>query len=204
MDYVTEIRKLTGGRHLITLESGISFPLYGKEIADCGLHEDEDVADEVISMILEELLPKRARLRAMHLLEKMDRTEQQLREKLLQSAYPELIIDDAVSYVKNYHYIDDQRYARNYLESHASSKSMRQMEQELLAKGIEKEIIRQAVSEMELPDEEGQILALLKKKHYNPAADDAAVRQKLIAYLMRRGYQYSDIIHVMSRIETPD
>ncbi|MCD8014377.1 MAG: recombination regulator RecX [Lachnospiraceae bacterium] len=204
MDHVTEIRKLTGGRHLITLESGLSFPLYGKEISDCGLHEDEDVTDEVISMIMEELLPKRARLRAMHLLEKMDWTEQQLREKLLQSAYPEFIVDDAVGYVKSYRYIDDQRYARNYLESHASSKSMRQMEQELLAKGIEKEIIRQAVSEMELPDEEEQILALLKKKHYNPTDEDTAVRQKLIAYLMRRGYQYSDIIHAMNRIETLD
>lgn len=199
MDHVTEIRKLTGGRYLILLESGLQFPLYRKEVADCGMHEDEDVTDEVISVILGELLPKRARLRAMHLLEKMDRTEQQLREQLRQSDYPEDIIEDAVSYVKSYHYIDDLRYARAYLENRASSKSARQMEQELLAKGIEKEIIRQAMSETELPDEEEQILTLLKKKHYNPAEGDEGVRKKLIAYLMRRGYQYSDIIHAMNR-----
>ncbi|MCD7737288.1 MAG: recombination regulator RecX [Lachnospiraceae bacterium] len=204
MERVSEIRKLTGGRYLVSLESGLRFPLYGKELSECALSEDAVIEEEVFAYIMEELLPKRARLRAMHLLEKMDRTEYQLRQKLELSAYPDEIIDDAVRYVKEYHYIDDLRYARNYLQSRASSKSIRQMEQELYTKGISKDVARQALSEAELPDEEAQIRALLEKKHYDPAETDLKIQQKMYAYLIRKGYDRAAITRVLRQVQELD
>ncbi|MCD8023610.1 MAG: recombination regulator RecX, partial [Lachnospiraceae bacterium] len=141
-DCVAQIRKLSGGRYLVTLESGASFPLYGGELSECHIREGEEVSGAVLDQILGDLLPKRARLRAMHLLEKMDRTEAQLREKLRQSFYPDEVVEDAIGYVKGFRYIDDLRYARSYLETHSSQKSLRQMEQELFAKGIDRETVR--------------------------------------------------------------
>ncbi|MCD7819657.1 MAG: regulatory protein RecX [Lachnospiraceae bacterium] len=198
MERVLEIRKLTGGRYLVCLDDGLQFPLYRKEITELDLCEGEYVSAETLSQILHELLPKRARLRALHLLEKMDRTEYQLREKLRLSAYPEEIIEDAVSYVKRCHYIDDLRYARNYVESHISEKSIRQLENEMYTKGIPRELISQVLSESELPDEEAQIRKLLAKKHYDPLCSDQKERQKIYAFLMRRGYNMSAIMHVLN------
>ena len=43
-------------------------------------------------------------------------------------------MEDAISYVKQYHYLDDRRYAVNYLNSRGRVKSRRQVEQELLYK----------------------------------------------------------------------
>ncbi|MCD8105913.1 MAG: recombination regulator RecX [Lachnospiraceae bacterium] len=198
MECVAEIKKLTGGRSLVALESGLSFPLYGTELAEYGITEGAMISTEVIARIMKEVLPRRAQLFAMHLLEKMDRTEFQLREKLRQSGYPDEIIDDAVGYVKGYHYIDDLRYAGHYLESHGTAKSLRRMEQDLYEKGIAKEVVAQAVSEAELPDEESQIRELLEKKHYDPAQSDRKTQQKLYAFLQRRGYGISAISHVMN------
>ena len=201
LDCVAQIRKLSGGRYLVTLEGGSSFPLYGGELSERHIKEGEEVPGAVLDQIFGELLPKRARLRAMHLLEQMDRTEAQLREKLRQSFYPDEVVEDAIGYVKAFHYIDALRYARSYLENHSAEKSMRQMEQELIAKGIDRETVSQAAEEVELPDEEAQILGLLAKKHYDPASADRKEQQRMYAYLMRRGYSSWAIMRAMRQTQ---
>ena len=70
----------------------------------------------------------RAKRRALHILERSDRTEQELRDKLAKNYLPE-VVDAAVEYVKSYHYIDDHRYAVNYLNSRGKVRSSRQVEQ---------------------------------------------------------------------------
>ena len=59
----------------------------------------------------------------MHLLENSDRTEYQLRQKLLESEYPEDLVVDAIDYVKGYHYVDDARFADCYVRLRGASKS---------------------------------------------------------------------------------
>ncbi len=206
MSRIAEIRKLSRDRFLVCLEDGSQFPLHKKDLSDLGLHAEGELSEETGEKIFRELLPKQGRLQAMALLEKMDRTEHQLREKLRQAFFPPEIIEDAVNYVKSYHYLDDFRYARNYLEIYCASKSLRQMKQELYKKGVAKEIVEQAVEEMQaagdFPDEEAQILALLEKKQYDPAAADYREQQRIYAFLSRRGYDSSVIYRAMHLNET--
>ena len=68
---------------------------------------------------------RKAKLRALHLLEYMDRTEKGLRQKLEQSGYPTEVVDEAIRYVKSYGYIDDKRYADNYLRTRSNGKGRR-------------------------------------------------------------------------------
>ena len=74
---------------------------------------------------------RRAKLRALHLLTAMDRTEAQLREKL-QASYNEEVVEAAVEYVKSFGYLDDERYVKVYIESKSRTKSRKQIEQELI------------------------------------------------------------------------
>ncbi len=204
MSRIREIRALSKGRVLLFLEEGSSFPLYKKEVAEFALREGEEIPAQISARIFDELLPKRARSRALHLLGQMDRTEAQLREKLCRSCYPPEIVEDAISYVKSFHYIDDLRYARSYLREHAASKSLRQMKQELCKKGISGEITEQAAAEAEaegeLPDEETQIRILLEKKQYAFAGGDRKEQQRIYAFLARRGFGASAIRHVMNEM----
>lgn len=60
---------------------------------------------------------KRAKLRAMHLLNDMARTESQLRDKLKLGGYPSEITEAAIAYVKSFGYINDDAYIRNFIDS---------------------------------------------------------------------------------------
>ena len=53
---------------------------------------------------------------AMNLLTARDYTEKQLRDKLNKREYSSDEIQAAIDYVKSFHYVDDIRYAENYLE----------------------------------------------------------------------------------------
>ncbi len=201
MCLVTGIRKLSGGRSLILLEDGREFPLYQKEIEKFSVAKDRKLSEEALGEIYREVLPKRARERALYLLDRMDRTEYQLREKLKETHYPPEIIDDTVSYVKSCHYLDDLRYATGYLETHARTKSLFSMKQELLSKGISREVLQQAEDTVredgDFPAEEDQILSLLEKRHYDPETADYKEQQRTYAYLARRGYSASTIRSAM-------
>ena len=119
-------------------------------------------------------MQKRAKLRCMHLLEKRDYTEKELRQKLTagKTEYTQEEMDIAIDYVKSFHYVDDGKYACKYIEAMRSRKSRRQIEQELYQKGVDKELIQEAFEVTgEVPEEE-QIARWMEKRHYNPESAD--------------------------------
>lgn len=139
---------------------------------------------------MDEALLKRAKLRCLHLLEKMDRTEYQLRTKLKQSRqnYSEEIIEQAIAYVKSYGYVDDMSYACQYIRLRQESRSKKQIEWDLMKKGIDKEVISMAFQESTPVDERKLIGKLLEKKKANPSQMDRKEKQKLYGFLMRKGF----------------
>ena len=46
MSYVDKVEGLSGGRYLVSLEDGRSFPLYKKELEQFGICEGEEFAPE--------------------------------------------------------------------------------------------------------------------------------------------------------------
>lgn len=197
MNCVDRIEALSGGRYLVCLEDGRCFPLYRKELDEYGIREGETLAPECETRIFQELLPKRAKLCAMNYLQHMDRTEQQLRKKLRGLFYPEEIIDQAVAYVKSYRYIDDVRYAAHYIECQRENRSLCRIEQDLYQKGISREDVQEALSQSETPDEERQIRAWLEKKHYSGEQAERSETEKMIRFLLRRGYRLSSIQRIL-------
>ena len=145
---------------------------------------------------------KKAKIKALNLLERMDRTEAQLREKLLKAEFEPELVEQAVAYVKSYGYLDDERYVRNYIEYRKDQKSRRQLEQELqFRKGVSPELIRKVYEELEPADEKRLIRRQLEKKHYDPENCDEKQRQRLIAFLVRKGFRTGDILSVLREQE---
>ena len=120
---VTKITEISKSRVQIITDEEFAFVLYKGELFKYQLKKNEEVSEETINQIKSEVLVKRAKLRAMHLLNMMPRTEQQLREKLMQSEYPEDITEIAVQYVKSFGYINDDAYIRNFIIGKKNSKS---------------------------------------------------------------------------------
>ena len=162
---VVEVIPREKGRTSIRFDNGMEVLLYKGEVRKLSLREGTVISREKYDEIIYEILGTRAKKRAMFLLERMDRTEHQLREKLMQNGYPDVCVDLAVEYVRKYHYIDDLRYATTYISYQQKKKSRQKLKMDLIAKGIEKSVIEQALDEVFDSDEQLKIRQLLEKKH---------------------------------------
>ena len=198
---VTDIVELDKKRSKIFIDGEFSFVLYKGELRDYSIREGHELSDINYQDIMGIVLPKRCKLRAMNLLQKKDYTEKQLHDKLSEGLYPREIIDDAIHYVKAYHYLDDERYARDYITYHMSIRSKNRIIQDLSGKGISKDIFMPIVEELYVEEDSDveldQIKKLLSKKHYDPEQSDFKEKQKIMAFLLRKGFQMSDIRKAM-------
>lgn len=190
---VTAIREITKSRVLVSVDETFAFVLYKGELRLYHIKEGEPLKEEDYRTIMEEVLPKRAKLRAMNLLQGREYTTSQLRTKLQQGFYPPKIIEQAIDYVAGFHYIDDLRYAVDYITYHEDSRSRRRIEQDLQGKGILAATIEEAWQVWRenggKQDEQAMIRELLHKKHYNTEGEtDWKERQKIYAFLARKGF----------------
>ena len=198
---VTDIVEMDKKRSKIYINGEFAFVIYKGELRDYSIKEGQELSDSNYQEILDVVLPKRCKLRAMNLLQKKDYTEKQLHDKLSEGLYPREIIDDAIHYVKAYHYLDDERYARDYITYHMSIRSKNRIIQDLSGKGISKDIFMPIVEELYVEEDSDveldQIKKLLIKKHFDPELTEYKEKQKIMAFLMRKGFQMSDIRRAM-------
>ena len=201
---VKEVARREKGRVFFRFDNGTEFTLYRSEIRGLPqaestllMTEDAYLPVSLYEKILTEIVGKRAKKRALFLLERMDRTESQLCEKLRQNGYPEECVAAAVEYVKQYHYIDDLRYAKQYIRYHQQKKSSQRLKMDLMKKGVGREQIEQALAEEFVSDERAQIAELLEKRHYDAAQAERREQQRMYQFLMRRGFKSGDILAVM-------
>ena len=153
---------------------------------------------------LDDQQTKKARAKAMRLLEHMDRTEKGLEEKLRQADFSEEAVADALRYVKSFGYLNDEHYAEVYIRGRIRSKSRQQIFQELMKKGIDRELIRdawEAVSELEEPDERDMIRSEILKK-YSPGDElNEKEMRRLQGYFARRGFRFEDVSAVLAGLD---
>lgn len=198
---VTQIIPLTNSRSKIYIDNEFAFVLYKGELRNYKIAEGKEIDSKLTEEIIENILNKRAKLRGMSLLKSRPYTERQMHDKLKQGFYPEQVIETALEYFKSYGYIDDLHYATDYIEYYSETKSCKRLEQDLLNKGIDKSVLKEAffswMDEGGRIDEEFQIRELLKKKSYSPENCDNKEKQKLMAYLFRKGFDISNIKRVL-------
>ncbi len=200
------------GREAVYLNDKFAFVLYKGELSQYGLECGMTVDDELYEKIMKETVFPRARKRGMNLLMKMDRTEADVRGKLSEGGYPPEAVDDAITYLKSFHYIDDMRYASEYIRCKSSSMSRKQIGLKLSQKGVDKSIVEEAFTEFD--DESGQdnrsaekqlIRKLILKRCPQGVADlDYNAKQKLYAYLYGKGFSVPEIETVVIELMSDD
>ena len=189
---ITRIEK-TGRKSRLYLNDTPAFCLYPSEVRKLGLSEGDELSDAEREQIEEEILGKRAKKRVLMLLQKADQTSAYLRQKLIGDGYPETVAEAAIAYAASYGYVDDLRYARSYIEQTGGARSRRRIVSDLIKKGISAALIDEAFEGMPQPDEAAQIRQLMDKRHYNPETASAKEREKMIRFLMGRGYDFEQI-----------
>lgn len=198
---ITDIAPLDKKRRKVYIDGQYAFPLYVSELRkyniEAGAVLEENVYDDICSLLM-----RRVRERILYLIADYDRSEQNIRQKISMAGYRGSFVDDAIDSLKEYGYIDDLRFARYYAESMRDTKgrSAFAISRSLYEKGISRDVIDTVMGELDI-DEEAQILKALSSKGYNEEnirQIDDKERQKLISFLMRKGFSY-DLISIYVR-----
>ena len=199
---VTKIEPLSKTRYKVYLDGQFAFTLYKGELSRYHIAEESVIEDDIYDS-LRLIVIKRAKLRAMHLLSDMGRTESQLRTKLKQGGYEQDAVEAAIRYVKSFGYINDMEYARSFIDSRKDRKSKKELYAALLQKGVPAEIVEQVFEEADYGEKDSRqaIEALMRKKSYNPETADVKEKQKMMGYLMRKGFSYQDVRNVLQVCE---
>lgn len=189
---VTLLSEMPASRVKVYIDEMPAFVLYKGELRKCRLQEGAPVAEETYEEIVSKVLPLRARLRCINLIKARDYTKEQLRLKLEQGGYPKQVIEETLTFAQAERYIDDLRYAGNFIACSHERKSRRRIENDLLQKGISAETAAEAwrrwEAEGNVQDEEEQMKTLLAKKHFDVEAADRNQLQKMYAFLARKGF----------------
>ena len=133
---------------------------------------------------------KQAASKALKLLLHQDRTRAGLEQKLTNAGFSQKATDFAVDYAAGYGYLDDVKYARNYIEYKKTTKSRMEIVYKLREKGVSDYDMEEAFSEYTTDDEYGALKERLAKRLKNvPAADMTfEEKQKHIRYLTGCGF----------------
>ena len=161
------------------------------------------------SLSQEEKLLQRCKERSLYLLTGTAKTERRLREKLEKSQrYTEDIIAKTIAFLKEYDYLNDYTYALRYLEENSGKRSLRDMKAKLFQRGVDCASLKEAIEafqekqrEEESDPEREALLQCLEKKRRTLNLSDPKDKQKLYAFLMRKGFSYDLIREALNLSE---
>lgn len=199
---ITKIEKITKTKARIYIDGQYAFLLYQKDINLLQLEEEMELPEKIYQEIRDKIVFYRAKQKALALLKSQDRTRMELRNKLLEAGYTEDIIDQTITYINSYGYLNDARYASNYIRFRKHQKSKLQLQMELSRKGIGKEVL-EPIFEMEYQEdgiEDPEITAIKKiimKKNIDTKNITWEEKQKLVASLYRKGFALDKINSIL-------
>lgn len=198
---VTEIKPKNKSKYIISIDEKVAFVLYKGDLNRYHLNPGEEVDLKEYEEIMTEVLPKRALDRSYKLLMSRDYTVKQLKDKLIGDGYPMQIIDDTVEKLKSEKYLDDERFAEDYIFWKSKTKSRKRMIMDLKQRGIEFDASSNVYDELleknDIDNEETIILAFLAKKGFLPESATYEEKQKMTQTLLRKGFSFDSIHNIL-------
>ncbi len=135
---------------------------------------------------------KRAQERALRLLGVRNRSTYEVRTRLERAGFEEEVVAEVISWLHHLDYLNDERFAREWVDSRLRHKPLgrRRLTYELIQKGIGREIIEEALQQVD-SQAESQLATSLAYKQYGRMREPTweSVERKIYGYLTRRGFR---------------
>lgn len=180
----------------VTFDSEETLFLSVKALKRLGFNEGQEFSEESYDSLLKDEVYPLARKKALDILVRSDRTEKELRERLSYAGFADDAVNQAITYVKGFRYINDGRYAENFTEYRAANMSNLRLRQELRQRGIEDVVIEECLG---MRDEE-EILKkqIYRKLDFTDISDEKKLK-KIRDSFYRKGFSLSDINELMEK-----
>ena len=184
----------TAGRYNIYVDGQYSFSLDELQLVQSGLHSGLEINEEQLEHLKSESDYGKNYIRAVDLISRRLRSEREIRDYAYRKQWTKQNTERVIDRLKSRGYLNDEVFAKTFAESRLRSGrySKKRIKLDLQKKGIRGDIIAEILHD-EVHDDDA--LDKLVAKRINRYNDD----RKLIAYLMRNGFQYDDVINAIQR-----
>lgn len=196
---ITAIQKSKGKGYHLFVEDEYALTMNEEILLQTGLRVGQQITPERLDEIKLLCDTRRARERALYLLESRSHSEKELYDKLCKNV-PEEVAAQTVARMVQLGLVDDETYARRVARMLWQEKKYgsRRIRQGLYQKGFSRDLIEEVMEEMTdaLASEEAQeqLTALIARKYArNLTPEDPKGRSKAINGLLRLGYEYEQI-----------
>ena len=129
------------------------------------------------------------------------KTEKDIRDFLKKKGYVEAVADYAAEKLKEYGFLDDEEYCRQYAASAGKTKGPRLIAYELKRRGAREESIQAALSEL---SGEAEAAAAALKKYMRGKEFTKENLSKAYRHLMSRGFDYDTAKEALSSLGEGD
>lgn len=149
------------------------------------------------------LTPQKAMERLQYLCARQEKCTHDLVQKLKQWGFAQAEIDKIVGKLSSDGYVDDNRFARLYVreKSRINKWGPIKLRAMLASKGISKDIIDQALNELNYAENPINLFDLLNKKMPQVKAKNRFdLRNKLIRFGASRGFALDEVIDTVNRL----
>ncbi len=120
-----------------------------------------------------------------------------IKKLLLEENMQDKILDDIINKLIDEKYLDDSQFAKWLIDNRLSfkGKGRAELEAELYAKGVAREVINDVLSNQDFSSIEVEIIKkdALKKFHVTNMPKDRKLALKISSYFLRRGFGYDKI-----------
>jgi len=139
---------------------------------------------------------------ALKLIEFKDRTEKELRGRLLEKGYDENSVEDEIEFLKNYGYVNDARFAEHFTSDAINIKKWGKMRirTELARKGIDSEIIENTIEDAFSECDDDRVFSMMKTRFANSDFSNIKERTRIFNFYMRRGFSPDEIKGAMNKM----
>lgn len=192
-----EVQKRNPNRVNVYLDGEFAFGL--ARIVAAWLKVNAELDDEKIKQLQAEDTRERAIQHALVFLSYRARSESEIRHNLRKHEIPEAIIESTLDRLRHDGLANDPGFAKAWVDNRSEfrPRSRRMLAMELRQKGIDEDSTSAALEHI---DEDALAYEAARKRA--PRFKDLDwndYRKKLSAFLARRGFSYSVIVHVVTR-----
>lgn len=170
-------------------------------VMQMGLKVGLDVSPEELRLASQDSERSVAMEKAFAYLSRGSKTVHQMRAYLAQKGFSQDAVEQVIAKLKGYKYLDDDDFARRYVEQNSATKGSRRLRQELVGKGISITLAEQHSAED--PQQALENARLLAERYMRAKQPDVKTLQRLQRYLLSRGYDY-DTVNTVLRLFAAD
>lgn len=188
---VSSVKRIHG-RAIVSLSNGESLTMPQSMLRERPYRSGMPFDRSAFDAFLAERAYPFAMEKAIALLASRSRTEKEIEESLKRNAYPEKAIARVMARLIDAGYLDDADFAANWAASRTGKGiGPRRIRMELRQKGVSLKEIDDAVSSINTDDALNGAIRIAEKASRGKDLSSPADRQKIIAALARRGFDFS-------------